>query len=131
MGLPAFVAEVEARLGWKFPAARPFEFTSNTDLFGWQTGDDGKRHFTAFIENGRVQDEPGKPFKTAMREIAKVHQGTLVLSPNQHVVIANVSADQEPVIQALLNKYGLDNISQSALRLSSASCVAFPSTSLS
>lgn len=126
MGLPAFLAEVESRLGWKFAAARPFAFASTGDKFGWQTGEDGRRHFTVFIENGRVQDSPGKPFKTGMAEIAKVHKGTFVLSPQQHAMIANVMPEDEPQIQALLVKYGLDNVKFSATRLTSSACVAMP-----
>lgn len=124
MGLGNFVAEVEKRLGWKFAPAQGFEFTSNVDQFGWATGEDGSRHFTAFVENGRVQDEPGKMFKTALKEIAKVHKGVFRLTANQHVIIADVPAEEEATIQALLTKYHLDNVDFSALRLSSAACVS-------
>ena len=130
MGLQNFVDEVEKRLGWKLAPAQGYTFTSNTDQFGWQTGEDGRRHFTAFIENGRVQDEPGKPFRTALREIAKVHKGVFRLTANQHVIIADIPVEEEVVIQALLTKYGLDDVNFSALRLSSAACVAFPTCGL-
>lgn len=130
MGLPVFVAEVEKRLGWSLAPARAYTFTSNVDHFGWQTGHDGRRHFTAFVENGRVQDEPGKPFKTALREIAKVHKGVFRLTANQHLIIADVPVEEEKTIQALLEKYKLDNVEFSALRLSSAACVALPSCGL-
>jgi sulfite reductase (NADPH) hemoprotein beta-component len=118
MGVEGFKAEVEKRLGWQFQPARDFTFTSNVDEFGWQTGHDGKRHFTAFIENGRVQDEPGKPFKTALREIAKIHKGVFRLSPNQHLVIADIPPEEEGAIRGLLEKYKLDDVNFSALRLS-------------
>ncbi|GAA6013956.1 hypothetical protein JCM11491_003468 [Sporobolomyces phaffii] len=130
MGIDNFKAEVEKRLGWKLQPARAFEFTSNVDQFGWQTGEDGRRHFTAFIENGRVQDEPGKPFKTAMKEIAKVHKGTFRLTANQHVIIADIPPEEEQTIRGLLSKYHLDQVDFSALRLSSAACVALPTCGL-
>ncbi|BGP56539.1 hypothetical protein JCM8202_002055 [Rhodotorula sphaerocarpa] len=130
MGIDNFTAEVEKRLGYKLQPARPYEFTSNVDHFGWQTGSDGRRHFTAFIENGRVQDEPGKPFKTAMREIAKVHKGVFRLTANQHLIIADIPPEEEKTIQSLLTKYGLDKTDFSALRLSSAACVALPTCGL-
>ncbi|GAA6059984.1 hypothetical protein JCM10212_001333 [Sporobolomyces blumeae] len=130
MGIDNFKAEVEKRLGYKLQPAKPFEFTSNVDQFGWQTGEDGRRHFTAFIENGRVQDEPGKPFKTAMKEIAKVHKGTFRLTANQHVIIADIPPEEETTIQNLLSKYHLDQVDFSALRLSSAACVALPTCGL-
>ncbi|ORY64746.1 hypothetical protein BCR35DRAFT_308644 [Leucosporidium creatinivorum] len=130
MGIRGFMDEVEKRLGYKLQPARDFTFTSNTDQFGWQTGHDGRRHFTAFVENGRVQDEPGKPFKTALAEIAKVHKGVFRLTANQHLIIADIPPEEEKTIQSLLNKYGLDKVDFSGLRLSSAACVAFPTCGL-
>ena len=130
MGIDNFKAEVEKRLGYKFQPAKQFEFTSNVDQFGWQTGEDGRKHFTAFNENGRVQDEPGKPFKTAMKEIAKVHKGTFRLTANQHVIIADIPPEEEQTIRGLLSKYHLDQVDFSALRLSSAACVALPTCGL-
>ncbi|GAA6011757.1 hypothetical protein JCM10207_004234 [Rhodosporidiobolus poonsookiae] len=130
MGIENFTAEVEKRLGYKLQPARAYEFTSNVDHFGWQTGEDGKRHFTAFIENGRVQDEPGKPFKTAMQEIAKVHKGVFRLTANQHLIISDIPPEEEKTIQGLLVKYGLDKTDFTGLRLSSAACVALPTCGL-
>jgi sulfite reductase (NADPH) hemoprotein beta-component len=130
MGIENFTAEVEKRLGYKLQPARAFEFTSNVDSFGWQTGSDGRRHFTAFVENGRVADEPGKPFKTALREIAKVHKGTFRLTANQHLIISDTPPEEESTIQALLNKYGLDKTDFTGLRLSSAACVSMPTCGL-
>jgi sulfite reductase (NADPH) hemoprotein beta-component len=130
MGLDVFKAEVETRAGISFQPARPFSFDSNVDVFGWTKGLRGKNHYTVFIENGRVQDEPGRDFKTGLREIAQVHKGTFRLTANQHVIIADVPDDQVPVITKLLAKYKLDNMTHSALRLSSSSCVAFPTCGL-
>lgn len=126
MGLDVFKAEVENRLGYQFQPARPYTFESNIDDFGWQTGEDGKHHCAIFIENGRIQDEPERNFKTGLREIAKVHKGTFRLTANQHVIIADVASEDLPAIKKLLAKYSLDNISHSGLRLSSSACVAFP-----
>jgi sulfite reductase (NADPH) hemoprotein beta-component len=126
MGLDVFKAEVERRLGYTFQPARSYAFDSNIDEFGWVTGEDGKHHCTVFIENGRIQDEPGRDFKTGLREIAKVHKGTFRLTANQHVIIADVASEDLPTIKQLLACYKLDNLSHSGLRLSSSACVAFP-----
>ncbi|KAG6843443.1 hypothetical protein H0H87_004568 [Tephrocybe sp. NHM501043] len=80
MGLPAFQADFEKRLGYPLAPARPFAFDRNVDDFGWFTGEDGKHHVTLFIENGRVQDGPGLDFKTGLREIAQIHEGTFCLT---------------------------------------------------
>ena len=83
-----------------------------------------------FIENGRVSDEPGKPFKTALKEIARVHRGTFRLTANQHLILAGVPPRDVELMKALLAKYGLDNLNFSGLRLASSACVAFPTCGL-
>ena len=130
MGLDVFKGKVEELLGFKFEPARPFTFDRNVDDYGWQTGEDGKHHFTTFVENGRVQDESGREFKTALREIAKVHKGRFRLTANQHIIIAEVATEDRPGIERLLAKYKLDNLNFSGLRLSSSACVAFPTCGL-
>lgn len=129
-----FKAATEELLKYKFEPERPYKFESNVDTFGWQTGHDGKKHFTCFIENGRVQDEPGKPFRTGLREIAKLLKkegGVFRATANQHVIISDIPAGKtEEKVAGLLKKYGLDNLDFSALRLSSSACVAFPTCGL-
>lgn len=126
MGLETFKGEVESLLGWKLQPARPFTFDRNVDDFGWHTSEDGKHHFTCFIENGRIQDEPGKSFKTGLLEIARRHKGTFRTTANQHLIISDISPETVPEIKKLLAQYKLDNISHTGLRLSSSACVAFP-----
>ena len=41
------------------------------------TQDDGNWHYGMYIENGRIKDTPDYPLRTAMREIANMHTGTL------------------------------------------------------
>lgn len=130
MGLENFMAEVERRLGYKLQAARPFAFNRNVDDYGWHTGEDGKHHYTCFIENGRVQDEPGREFKTCLREIAKVHKGAFRMTANQHLLITDIATEDLPRIKALLAEYKLDNLNHTGLRLSSSACVAFPTCGL-
>ncbi|KAI6112729.1 hypothetical protein F5141DRAFT_1026049 [Pisolithus sp. B1] len=130
MGLDVFKAEVESRLGYKLSPARPFTFDRNVDDFGWTVGEDGKHHVTLFIENGRVQDEPGQDFKKGLREIAKIHKGTFRLTANQHIVISDIETDDVLQIKRLLAEYKLDNLNFTGLRLSSSACVAFPTCGL-
>ena len=73
-GLAWFRGEVERRLGYALGEARPFSFTGNGDRYGWTESHDGRTHFTLFIQSGRVKDEPGYPLRSALREIALVHQ---------------------------------------------------------
>jgi len=130
MGFDTFKEEVEKLSGVQFQPARPYTFDRNIDDFGWKTGEDGDHHFTCFIENGRIQDEPGRDFKTALREIAKVHKGEFCLTPNQHLVLSRIPTTELPEIKRLLAHYKLDNLNYTGLRLSSSACVALPTCGL-
>ncbi|NLR36368.1 assimilatory sulfite reductase (NADPH) hemoprotein subunit [Aeromonas hydrophila] len=130
VGVEAFKAEVESRAGIPFGPVRPYEFTSRGDRFGWVEGIDGKHHLTLFIENGRLLDFPGKPLKTGMLEIAKVHQGDFRLTANQNLIIAGVPASEKARIEALARQYGLLDDSVSEQRKQSMACVALPTCPL-
>jgi sulfite reductase (NADPH) hemoprotein beta-component len=130
MGLDVFRGKVEELWGSKFQEARPFKFESNIDTFGWQKDENGKNHFTFFIENGRVEDTAEFPMKTGLLEIAKVHKGEFRLTGNQHLILSDVDDADLPQIKEMLKKYKLDNTNFSGLRLSSSACVAFPTCGL-
>ena len=129
VGVEAFKAEVEKRAGVQFQPSRDYAFTGRGDRFGWVEGIDGKHHLTLFIENGRILDFPGKPLKTGLAEIAKVHQGDFRMTANQNLIIAGVPAAQKAQIEALAQQHGLLE-SVSPLRLNSMACVALPTCPL-
>lgn len=130
VGVEAFKAEVENRADIPFAESRPYEFTSRGDRFGWVEGIDGKHHLTLFIENGRLLDFPGKPLKTGMLKIAKIHQGDFRLTANQNLIIAGVPAGEKARIEALARQYGLLDDGVSEQRKQSMACVALPTCPL-
>ncbi len=126
-GIEWFINELSDRLGWQLEEARPYHFDLNGDRYGWVKGTDGKWHLTLFIENGRVLDENGYLLMTGLREIAKVHTGDFRLTPNQNIIISNVTTQKKRKIEDLVKKYELnDGLRDSALRRNSMSCVALP-----
>jgi len=130
-GLDFIKGEIEARLGFALESARPYRFTSNGDPIGWQRGEDGREHFTLFVENGRVSNFPGVALFDGLRAIAQVHKGTFRVTPNQNLIIAEVEPGERPSIEALLKEYGLDTLNRgSGLRLNSMACVALPTCGL-
>ncbi|EPS45642.1 hypothetical protein H072_387 [Dactylellina haptotyla CBS 200.50] len=130
MGVDVFRGKVEELLGWKFEPEKPFEFESNIDTFGWQKDENGRNHFTFFIENGRVEDTPDFLMRTGLREIAKLGKGEFRLTGNQHLIISDVEESDLAEVKALMEKYKLDNVQFSGMRLSSSACVAFPTCGL-
>ncbi|WP_085993114.1 assimilatory sulfite reductase (NADPH) hemoprotein subunit [Oceanobacillus senegalensis] len=130
MGLDWIKEELNRRLGWKLEESRPYQFEHNGDRYGWVEGD-GKWHYTLFIQNGRVKDTEDYQLKTALREIAKIHTGDLRLTPNQNLIIANVTHEKKNEIQDLLDRYGIaEGKHYSGLRRNSMACVALPTCGL-
>jgi sulfite reductase (NADPH) hemoprotein beta-component len=129
-GLDAFRAEVEKRAGVTLEAPKPFSFASMGDRYGWTEGEDGKHHLTLFVPNGRIQDAAGgAAMLTSLRKIAEVHTGDMRLTANQNVIIANVSPDERPAIEAIVKRYGLVQ-PITGLRRNSMACVALPTCGL-
>ncbi|WP_154124668.1 assimilatory sulfite reductase (NADPH) hemoprotein subunit [Grimontia hollisae] len=130
VGTDVFKAEVEKRAGVTFEASRPYEFTSRGDRIGWVEGIDGKHHLTLFIENGRLLDYPGKPLKTGVAEIAKIHKGDFRMTANQNLVVAGVSKSSKAKIEKIAREHGLIDDGVSEQRKNSMACVAFPTCPL-
>lgn len=130
-GLEWFVGEVERRLGFRLPPARPYEFKATGDRFGWLEGHDGRWHLTLRIEAGRIADRGEEQHLSGLREIARVHQGDFRLTPNQNLVVANVPSGQRARVTALAAQYGLLAPSQRApVRRDALACVALPTCAL-
>ncbi|WP_024871231.1 assimilatory sulfite reductase (NADPH) hemoprotein subunit [Tolumonas lignilytica] len=130
VGVDAFKAEVEKRTGIKFEESRSYEFTSRGDRFGWVEGIDGKYHLTLFIENGRILDFPGKPLKTGLAEIAKIHKGDFRMTANQNLIIAGVPKKEKAKIEKLARAHGLIDDGITEQRKNSMACVALPTCPL-
>lgn len=130
-GIDWFKAEVERRAGFKLQPARPYQFTKIADDYGWHRAADGSWYFVFFVLSGRIKDTPQQRLKTALREIAQIHEGDLRMTPSQNISISGISDAQKPIIEALLAKNGLaDQNRQSGLRLNALACVALPTCGL-
>ncbi len=131
-GLDWFRKEVESRLGYPLDEGKPFSFEDTGDRYGWVKGVDNKWHLTLFIQNGRIKDYQDLPLRTGLREIAKIHKGDFRLTCNQNLIIGSISDEAKPVIENLIQEYGLSaGLSSSGLRLNSMACVALPTCGLS
>ncbi|UXI01052.1 assimilatory sulfite reductase (NADPH) hemoprotein subunit [Photobacterium sp. TY1-4] len=130
VGSDVFKAEVEKRAGVTFADSRPYEFTERGDRIGWVEGIDGKHHLTLFIENGRILDYPGKPLKTGVAEIAKVHQGDFRMTANQNLIVAGVPAGEKERIEKIARDHGLIDAAVSEQRKNSMACVSLPTCPL-
>jgi sulfite reductase (NADPH) hemoprotein beta-component len=131
LGLETVKTELENRLGWSLEEAKPYHFDHNGDRYGWVKGVQGTWNFTLFVQSGRVADFDDYKLMTGLREIAKIHTGDFRLTPNQNLIIANVSSENKQKISELIEQYSLtDGKHYTALRRSSMACVALPTCGL-
>ncbi len=133
-GVAWFRDQVESRAGLMLGAARGYRFVSNTDRFGWSDGTDGRGHLTLWIPSGRVANTGERPLLAGLHAIAEVlkdNGGGFRLTPNQNVIVAGVSDDARPLVEALARRHGLmPDQAGSELRLRSLACVALPTCGL-
>jgi len=131
MGLDNFRFEVESRLGYTLGAWQPFQFTSNSDVYGWNEDANGLWHYGTYVQNGRIRDFGDTYLKTALREIAKIHSGGFRLSGNQNISVSNVRPELRGSIEEILMKHGVIGKSRmSRMRLNSMACTALPTCGL-
>ncbi len=125
MGTEAFKTELHKRLGYSLEEARPFQFTSNGDEYGWVKGTGKNWHLTLFIEGGRVKDTPEIKLKSALKEIAEKHTGDFRLTGNQNLIIANIpTSDKKKITDLLLHYKVWPDKTLTGLRINSLACVA-------
>jgi sulfite reductase (NADPH) hemoprotein beta-component len=131
MGVDAFKAELEKRLGFSLAPVRPYTFDRNGDRFGWTETHDGLWHLCLYLQAGRVANTDELGLLDGMRAIAEVHDGQLRLTSNQNVIIANIRLENRERIRALVTEYGLDGYTHARrFRLDALSCVALPTCPL-
>ncbi len=128
-GIAWLRAQLSDRMGFALEAAKQIKFTHNGDRFGWRKNQDGSWNHTLFIANGRVKDDSTGLLKTALRELAKIHQGDFRLTANQNLIIARVDDSAKSKIDQLLEKYKINQKISKTRQLSMA-CVAFPTCTL-
>jgi sulfite reductase (NADPH) hemoprotein beta-component len=123
--------EVERRAGIKLAPAKPFQFTKQGDLLGWNRQLDGKNFLGLFVEMGRVQDTPQRQTKTALRRIVEKYRPEVRLTPSQNLLLVNVPDADKDGINQMLAEHGIPVEDQgSPVRLASIACPALPTCGL-
>jgi sulfite reductase (NADPH) hemoprotein beta-component len=130
-GVEWFRAELEKRLGSALEPARPAKFTKQGDLFGWHRQFDGRHFLGLYVETGRVKDVPNRQLMTALRKIAETFTFEVRLTPSQNLILASITEEQKPEIEAILAAHGVAvNNQASLIRQASMACPALPTCGL-
>ena len=120
--------EVNRRAGITLAPAKPYQFTTTSDLLGWRKAVDGSNFLGVFVESGRVKGT----LKKALREVAdKFPKIEFRLTANQNVILANVSDADKAGINAVLTAHGLKTENQATvLHAAAMACPSLPTCGL-
>lgn len=131
-GVDFMRAQVNQRAGITLEPARPFTFTTTSDLLGWHKAVDGTWFLGLFVETGRVKDVNGHTLKTALRQVAdRFPNVEFRLTANQNVIVAKVGEPDKEAIHTLLASHGVKPGNQaSVLHSASMACPALPTCGL-
>jgi sulfite reductase (NADPH) hemoprotein beta-component len=125
-------AEIEKRAGFKLSPAKPYQFTTTSDLLGWRKAVDGSWFLGLFVETGRIKDVEICKLKTALRQVADKFQNIeFRLTANQNLILANVAESDKAAINSVLTANGVKTENQaSVLHAAAMACPALPTCGL-
>lgn len=130
-GAAWFRAELESRLGYKLAEARPFEFTSQSDSFGWHQQADGNLYLGLFVLTGRIKDDGDYRLKSGLRAVVEKFGPEVRLTPSQNIVLCNIAPAQRDAVTALLAEHGVPVENQATIiRRASMACPSMPTCGL-
>jgi sulfite reductase (NADPH) hemoprotein beta-component len=124
--------EVNKRAGITLAPARPYQFTTTNDLYGWRKAVDGSWFLGLFVETGRIKDTESVKLKTALRQVADKFQNIeFRLTANQNVILANVTESDKAGINSILTANGVKTENQaSVLHAAAMACPSLPTCGL-
>jgi sulfite reductase (ferredoxin) len=128
MGVDDFYAEIESRLGRPLRRALDVELHAADDHLGWRTLSDGTLELGVRVGAGRVRDvEPGRGLRTALRELATSRELRFLITPQQDVVISNISPNDRELVERTLASHDVRGIEQlGRVERSALACPALP-----
>ena len=126
LGLPFWKEELERRCGFEIEEARPYQFESRKDFYGWEQNHEGLWYYTVYVENGRILDDEKLALKSALLEVSKTGKASFTFTCNQNLVLGDIQQADKAVIQEILDRYQIieHTNNASALRKNAMACVA-------
>ncbi len=128
LGVDRFKLLVESYTGFPIEPWRLLKEWRYSDWMGWHKQGGGKWFLGINIENGRIIDREGEPqMKSFLRAVTDKLRKTLVCTPNQSLIIKDISENERGIVEDLMTSYSIKRIEEydPLVRLSMA-CPALP-----
>ncbi len=101
------------------------------DFLGRHDQGGGRYFYGVWVENGRIIDREDRRTKAAFRKIVQQITPTVILTPNQSILFADLTDEQVSQLQAILDEHDVPRVdSLSAVRRYAMACPALPTCGL-
>lgn len=127
LGIDSFRKLVEGYFGEKFEPYRELPPWKYEDWLGWHEQGDGNLFLGLFVENGRIKDTADMKLKTALRRIIDAYGYSMIVTPNQNIILKDITPQQKDGIEAILKEHRVKLVEEYVInkRISMA-CPAMP-----
>jgi sulfite reductase (ferredoxin) len=130
MGLPWIRETLAQYYGGRFDDAVPMAFKI-PDILGWHEQGDGKYWLGVPVAAGRIVDSEGVRLRSALRNIAERFAPGIIMTPQQDVLLTDISAENRAAVDALLAEHGVVPAERmSPMARFALSCPALPTCGL-
>ncbi len=130
-GVERFRTELALRL--RVPLRQPTALppTEQHDFLGRHEQGDGRSFVGVWVPAGRIRDGASGAFRTAFREIATTLQPTVIFTPMQSVLFADLEDADVRRLDTLLQEHGVPTVDMlSPVRRYALACPALPTCGL-
>lgn len=100
-----FAEELQNRLSFKLQTAKPFEFKTSADRYGWQQCDEGLWHCVLHIEGGRIHNTDELAQQDLLLAISELDVCEFRLTPNQNLQLVDIQPEDKAKIEALFKEF--------------------------
>ena len=104
-GLDWVKAELARYYGEALPPLRVMPRLRVPELLGWHAQGDGRLWLGVPVPSGRIQDTKTVRLRTALREIVQRFGADPVFTPQQDVLLSNLTAEAKAPIEAILRDH--------------------------
>jgi len=100
-------ARLEEHLGHPLAPPQPMPPMQVPELIGWYDQGDGKWFLGLPIAAGRIIDTETHRLRTGLRVVIEKYWPTVVLTPGQDILLADLPPSKRPAIEADLRRFGV------------------------
>jgi len=130
-GVDWFCEELHRRLGRVLAPAGNLAWGETSDHLGWHSSGGGQYYFGIHVQNGRLQDTPGKRLKSVLRELVATWHPTVRMTCEQNILLTDLSEQAYDHISRALAQSGVKRVEEiSATVRHAMACVALPTCGL-